>query len=50
VKVRKELRRGLVALVLLACIGALTYATLGPSSTLPASARNAIASRLKHRG
>jgi hypothetical protein len=46
---RKELKRGLVALVVLACLGAAAYATLGPSSAFATSARSVHASRLKHR-
>jgi len=44
----RELRRGLIALVVLCGIGAITFAAVASSTTFRTHAKEALATRLKH--
>jgi hypothetical protein len=47
VAVRKEFRRGLIALAVLCGIGVFTFATVASSSTFRSHTKEAVASRLR---
>lgn len=48
VPLRKESKRGLIALALLSVVGLATFAVLATSNASRARAKDAIATRLKH--